>query len=470
MLRAGKKTNSQTSTSNDACSLLYINVPDFNCNMSQIENYCIDRFNLLNEISKLKDTLSAQKSNTSKDNEDFRNLSNRYLGSTKDEQFKIKDELSHYCLRLAMCDSADRNWFITTESILLANRLNQSDLITIISSFKGFGWSPVSQEEYEQYKGDLDYLVKKANLNLNEVNNTHFYKLPFQDIPKLIDTKKAIIIKGEAYIYISNFKDMVIHTFKNYMNFALDRIKADKTRIKEEFPELIQFFTTLPKAGDGTNKPQLGNTKHIRKEDVPPLSKTSFPMCMKVMYDSLVETSALKYEARLQFGTFLKGIGLPYDEAINFWRIAFSKRVSNTDFDKEYLYNIRHNYGLEGKSTNYSPYSCPRIISKSPHPDSKLVHGCPYIQSLEKLEQKLLDLGIDDFQRIQILEATKTSPNVACTKHFNFLHPNNTLTKLIGHPNQFYDQSMQYYKTLEEKKSEKQSNKKENENQSIDEK
>ncbi|EAL72571.1 DNA polymerase alpha primase subunit [Dictyostelium discoideum AX4] len=470
MLRAGKKTNSQTSTSNDACSLLYINVPDFNCNMSQIENYCIDRFNLLNEVSKLKDTLSAQKSNTSKDNEDFRNLSSRFLGSTKDEQFKIKDELSHYCLRLAMCDSTDRNWFITTESILLANRLNQSDLTTIISSFKGFGWSPVSQEEYEQYQDDLGYLVKKANLNLNEVNNTHFYKLPFQDIPKLIDTKKAIIIKGEAYIYISNFKDMVIHTFKNYMNFALDRIKADKTRIKEEFPELIQFFTTLPKAGDGTNKPQLGNTKHIRKEDVSPLSKTSFPMCMRVMYDSLVETSSLKYEGRLQFGTFLKGIGLPYDEAINFWRIAFSKRVSNTDFDKEYLYNIRHNYGLEGKSTNYSPYSCPRIISKSPHNGDKLVHGCPYIQSLERLEQKLLDLGIDDFQRIQILEATKTSPNVACTKHFNFLHPNNTLTKLINHPNQFYDQSMEYYKTLEEKKSAKQSNNKENENQSIDEK
>lgn len=76
-----------------------------------------------------------------------------------------------------MCDSTDRNWFITTESILLANRLNQSDLTTIISSFKGFGWSPVSQEEYEQYQDDLGYLVKKANLNLNEVNNTHFYKV-----------------------------------------------------------------------------------------------------------------------------------------------------------------------------------------------------------------------------------------------------------------------------------------------------
>ncbi|KAN0030119.1 hypothetical protein ACTA71_009880 [Dictyostelium dimigraforme] len=467
MLRAAKKK--QTPASNEASNFLYTNVPDFNCNMSQIENYCTDRFNLLNEVLKLKDTLLVQKSNTSRDNEDFNNLKKRFLGLEKEEQYKIKDELSHYCLRLAMCDSEDRNWFIAAESILLANRLNQSNLTSIISSFKGFGWSPVSQQEYKQHQDDLNYLVKKANLNLNEViNNTHFYKLPFQDIPKLIDSKKAIVIKGEAYIYISNFKEMIIHTYKNYLEFAMDRVKADKSRIKEEFPELIQFFKTIPRPGGGTRRQQVGNGEEIRKEDVPPLSKTSFPMCMKVMYDSLVETSRLKYEGRLQFGSFLKGIGLPYEESINFWRMSFSKRVSNTDFDKEYLYNIRHSYGLEGKSTNYSPYSCAKIISKVPRTGDGQVHGCPYVLSLEKLEQKLLEIGVDDFQRIQILEATKTSPNVACTKHFNFLHPNNTLTKLISHPNQFYDQSLIFYKALEEKKTSKQSNK--DGNQSVNEK
>ncbi|KAK5574407.1 hypothetical protein RB653_009682 [Dictyostelium firmibasis] len=461
MIRASKKINNQTSVSNNACSILYIDVPEFNCNMTQIENFCTDRFNFLNEVMKLKDTLLVQKqSNTAGGGEDFNILLKRYLGSEK-EEYKIKDEISHYCLRLAMCDSDDRSWFISAECAFLANRL--IDVSSIISSFKGFGWSPVSQEEYKQHQDDLNYLVKKAKLDLSEVNNTHFYKLPFQDIPKLIDSKKAIIIKGEAFIFTSNFKDMIIHTFKNYLEFAMDRVKADKTRIKEEFPELIQFFKTIPRPGDGTTKPQFGNNKQIRKEDVAPLSKTSFPMCMKVMYDTLIETSKLKYEGRLEFGTFLKGIGLPYDEAANFWRMAFSKRVSNTEFDKEYLYNLRHNYGLEGKSTNYSPYSCSKIISKIPTIGLNQVHGCPYVLSLESLEQKLLELGIDDFQRIQILEATKTSPNVACTKHFNYLHPNNTFPKLINHPNQFYDQSVDYYKGLEEKKSAKQqSNKDEN--------
>ncbi|EGC33000.1 hypothetical protein DICPUDRAFT_81203 [Dictyostelium purpureum] len=448
MIKAAKKTN-VASTSNDAYTPLYTNVPAFNCNMSQIENFCIDRFNLLNEILSLKDT--SLKQATTSDQHDFYELSKKYLGSQKEEIFKIKDELSHYCLRIAMCDSEDRDWFITSELALLKHRL-PNDLTHFITTYSDFGWYPVSEDEYKLLADDLDYLVVKSNLKLQDpIGPTHFYKIPFQDIPNLIDLKKVIIKKGYAFVFRSNFKDLIANTYKNYLEFAMDRVKIDKNRIREEFPELIQFFKTLPRAGElGLNKQFLKSTQ-IRKEDVLPLSKSSFPLCMRVMHDSLIGNAKLKHEGRLQFSTYLKGIGLPFEEAIQFWKMAFSRRVSNNEFDKEYAYTLRHTYGLEGKAVSYHPYSCSKIIAKIPSGIDQ-VHGCPYLWDTEKLANKLEEIGISEFERIQLIESSKVQPNIACTKHFNILHPSNNFSKVISHPNQFFEASRLYHKKLEDSK------------------
>ena len=45
-------------------------------------------------------------------------------------------------------------------------------------------------------------------------------------------------------------------------------------------------------------------------------------------------------------------LGLSIDEAIAFWRKSFSN-ITDDKFNKEYKYNIRHSYGLEGKRANY---------------------------------------------------------------------------------------------------------------------
>ena len=73
-------------------------------------------------------------------------------------------------------------------------------------------------------------------------------------------------------------------------------------------------------------------------------------MCMRSMQTALEKTHHLKYKARLQYGLFLKGIGLSMDDAIRFFRGEFTQSHIDADkFDKEYTYGIRYNYGKEGK-------------------------------------------------------------------------------------------------------------------------
>jgi DNA primase large subunit len=100
--------------------------------------------------------------------------------------------------------------------------------------------------------------------------------------------------------------------------------------------------------------------------DVDELATSIFPMCMQAMHDGLKARHKLKHLGRLQYGLFLKGIGLPLEEALVFWQREFTKGCSADEFLKKYAYNIRYNYGKEGKRTDFAPYSCVKVIMSPP--------------------------------------------------------------------------------------------------------
>ena len=86
----------------------------------------------------------------------------------------------------------------------------------------------------------------------------------------------------------------------------------------------------------------------VTPEMIKPLAseKGAFPLCMKSMQCALTDSHHLKYKARLQYGLFLKGIGLSMEDAIRYFRGEFVRGpVDPEKFDKEYTYGIRYNYG-----------------------------------------------------------------------------------------------------------------------------
>lgn len=67
----------------------------------------------------------------------------------------------------------------------------------------------------------------------------------------------------------------------------------------------------------------------------------------------------LRHYGRLQYGLYLKGIGVRVKDAISFFRSEFSKM--NDKKMNEYIYVIEHLYGLKGKKTDYTPWGCSKL-------------------------------------------------------------------------------------------------------------
>ncbi|KAG9393135.1 DNA primase large subunit PRIM2 [Carpediemonas membranifera] len=113
------------------------------------------------------------------------------------------------------------------------------------------------------------------------------------------------------------------------------------------------------------------------------------PPCITAMFHALLENHKLYHHGRFQLYLYLKGIGMPMEEAINMMRTLMVHAKSGIDvtgFQKNYEYNIRHSYGKEGSRKSYGAMSCMKSM-KTPNPSNvSEVHGCPLEQKLRGTE------------------------------------------------------------------------------------
>ncbi|PNJ23844.1 PRIM2 isoform 7, partial [Pongo abelii] len=78
-----------------------------------------------------------------------------------------------------------------------------------------------------------------------------------------------------------------------------------------------------------------GNVGKISLDQIDSLSTKSFPPCMRQLHKALRENHHLRHGGRMQYGLFLKGIGLTLEQALQFWKQEFIKGKMDPDKEEE---------------------------------------------------------------------------------------------------------------------------------------
>lgn len=458
----------------------YQNPPQDQITMREFETFALDRLKVLRsvETGKLRtknedDLLRFVEPVLAGNLELKRNTRLGAVGSQVLLDERRKDHFSHFILRLAYCKSEDlRNWFVRQETSLFKLRFtaeNPDDRDAFIKDAK-LDITSVSIDDILKEKLASDYSPALAKTVLPrlvaDIKATYaqhsmwdgaqpivFYKTPFYCVPELVARRSVLIIKGWAYVAQAERVILVVNAFKKALCESLEMTAKALPRLDED-DRLVPVLNSLSKQYMSKEYAPSGQKGVVTHDQIPQL-ESHFPPCMQSLAVAIKRDSHLKHTARLQYGLFLKGIGLTLEEALIFWRKSFN-RMSDDEFNKKgYAYNIRYNYGMEGKRTNYTPYSCMKIISATPGPGES--HGCPFRHySQDNLVGMLQRLRVKDQDVQEIAKRSKEGHyQLACTRLFEVTRrgqagadgaenvlPDSVLMENIEHPNQYFDLSL----------------------------
>ncbi|CAN3356151.1 DNA primase large subunit [Diutina catenulata] len=460
----------------------YTSPPLEEITLEQFESWAIDRLKVLVELQSL--TL-RQKS--AKEMESLMKPSlQKYLplsppsqkGEISDHEMteRRKDHYSHFILSLVFCRSEDlRAKFVRNETALFKLRyaaMSPSEQRAFVNHYsERLPWDFISPEEKQQMFDQLyrsSFGAVKAHLlaeshadsitedqvRTHMAQNEQFIRVPFERVPQLVGSRQVYVHKGYAYLPSMMQTHMIAAEFSDALTAKLIKTAQSLPRLEEDdrLLPMMQHLAENFSTNDGYTANESASDINAASVLTPAINQ-HFPLCAKRQLDGLVATSHLMHEARLQFGLFLKGIGLGVEEALAFWRQQFTKggKITSEDFRKNYAYNVNHSYGLNGSRINYQPPPCAKIFAR-PRPGRDQFHGCPYRDlNRTSLESSLRDMGLSDTDSRGVADMVDgphkngADYTAACTRVFELTHPGADVDHM-DHPNLYFDRSRAYAK------------------------
>ena len=438
---------------------LYKERPSGDTNLQEFERFSLDRKAVLTGIER------AQATGTKGDEmkEVIEKLLLQYLPERDRDEAQLaedrrKDHLSRHFLCLLYSKSAEKQrWLLKQEARLFKHRFNAlsaEERGTLMRELRGADWKPITEGEYGELQQRLMAVFGGRNMNMQASQYspenaeyfhsvkapwTHIYAVPFEEVVDLVRGRQVFLKGGRAYVLSRDLDAIALDSFKKHLSERLAVCGREFHEIvHQEDERLGPLMLGLP---DGQAVAFVAEGS-VTLQELPAVLQASAPLCMRSSYGVLKATHHLKHHARLQFGLFLKGIGVKMEDALAFWRTEFAKGGTSAEkFEKEYSYNFKHQYGQAGSRINYKPYACGKVIGASP--DTSGATGCPFrICKSDALAQALGKMSLKaDAVTAVVGKAREGHFQVACTMVYEARHGKFGAEGGVQHPNQYFRES-----------------------------
>lgn len=407
--------------------------------LTKLSELVNQRYNLLKKIEPLK-----------KDNKEISKNIPDSIKWEKEESIK-NDIASHFLLAIIMCkNESDMKWFIRQETKLFKSRLENQNKYSMYKILSKLG---IELFEYIQKKDnnlDINKIKFRMLNNPNKNEKEKIYYCKFEDALNLIAKHEYYLNKGNIYIPESDLHNLFQLVFEQKMEKTLNKIRIKTESIKKD-RRIREIFLLFDKEKERISREEavkmqkeMPNDEKLRTmNDVDKFSERCFPLCMSIIERHINQYSHLMHFGRLQYTLFLKGAGLPVEEALKFFQKKYEKKTPIDKFEKEYAYNIRHSYGLEGKRVNYTPYTCEKIIRMN-GPTGRECHGCPFKTFSEDNLRKVLNTcNLNPLDIEEIISKKKNNEyQMACVKYFEGKFPKIQGEGIGIHPNKYFISAM----------------------------
>ncbi|KFV71402.1 DNA primase large subunit [Dryobates pubescens] len=432
----------------------YLEPPTENISLVEFESLAIDRLKLLKAVENLGVSYArSTETYQTKLEAELRKLKFPYRALAQDDyEARRKDHISHFILRLAYCQSEDlRRWFLQQEMDLLRYRFNQltPGLMQKFLEYVNLSFEAVSEDLKNELAEEL--CASTPGFSMIKVKEQTFYKVGLADAVDLFRARRVFIKEGFAYVPLKDIDAIVLNSYRAKLSKALAVTARSLPAIQSD-ERLQPLLKHLSHAYVGPEYSVQKNTGKISLEDIDALAALAQPCTGESVLPPacVTHTAASSSSCAVLSGSVLGGfiVLLALQQLQGFVPLL-------VQFDKGYAYSIRHSYGREGRRTDYTPYSCMKIIISNP-PSQGDYHGCPFRHcDAELLRQKLQAYKVPPAGITQILELVKGMHyQLACQKYFELTHEVDDVGFSLNHPNQYFTESQRLLSGAREGKKE----------------